>query len=94
MPSLNKSNVQITHIDYDYDTKKIVFYFLHDNMEKIFSTTAEDLEGIQLISANSELEGFLTCLLPIDFKVIHKFHRITWDYIEKRREINFPVQLI
>ncbi|PHM45614.1 hypothetical protein [Xenorhabdus miraniensis] len=94
MPSLNKSNVHITRIDYDYDTKKIVFYFLHDNVEKLFSTTAEDLGKIQLISATSELEEFLTCLLSIDFEVIQRFHRITWDYIKKRREIIFPVQLI
>lgn len=92
-PCLNNDKVQIIKIDYDTDSKQIIFYFQSDDGEKIFSTTAENKGGIKFISSSAELEEFLMSLMLIDPQVIKNINKITWDYIEGR-EVIFPIQLV
>ncbi|MBD2794343.1 hypothetical protein ID852_17980 [Xenorhabdus sp. 42] len=97
LPCLNKNNVQITRIDYDSDTKKIIFYFLHASEEKILSAIVNNEEGkvkfISAIDESDELFNFLMSLMIIDSQVTKNFNRVAWNYIEGR-EVIFPVQLI
>lgn len=94
LPCLNNDGVKIIKIDYDSDSKKIIFYLLSGEGEKKFSASAENKRGIRFISSTpAELEEFLMSLMAIDSQVIKKFNKIVWDYIEGR-EVKFPIQLV
>lgn len=94
LPCLNNYGVKIIKIDYDSDSKKIIFYLLSGEDEKKFSASAENKGGIRFISSTpAELEEFLMSLMVIDSQVIKKFNKIVWDYIEGR-EVKFPIQLV
>ncbi len=89
----SNDKVEMIRIDYYFDSKKIIFYFLSGQDKKIFTTTAENKGGIKFIASSAELEGFLMSLMIIDSQVIKKINKIAWDYIEGR-PVNFPVKLI
>ncbi|WP_380184875.1 hypothetical protein [Kalamiella sp. sgz302252] len=92
-PYLNNDSVKIEQIKYDAESNEITFCFSSDGSKNIFTTTAQNKDGIKFISSSEELEFFLMNLMIEDPQIIKRLNKMAWDYIEGK-EMTFPIQLV